>query len=379
MYYLALARQPFGSADPAAHFAPYCWRIMGPLLVHLLPMPITVGFWLLTLSSLAGGTFALQWILRGLGLPRGAVIAGGCAWALLGPATGALIWSPFMTDPLALCLTFAMVGCAIHGRGRTLVLLAVLGALTKEATVLGAVFALLWSISRARHIRRASVMAIVGSLAMLFSLRLLIPNPAGPGGYSMLDAIKIIYAPPPWAPIALDILVLSWFVALRSLQATVGAWGFLFPVVLALPWARLRWRSTLPWAGLMFGALAQVAIATDVERRVIFATPAVLVAACVAIERFASQLGRSRWLFWVPTLLAQAYWGLAYEGWPDLPAPVPILLRLDAGHRGAAALILAGAMAILAFPRIRMLTTGGIAAAHGTSDLGPASSAQSDS
>src|SRR5579859_6374408 len=82
--YIAIAQQPFGSSNPLAHEPPFCWRILTPLVVHLLPLPTLDGFWLVTLAGLAGAVLALQWALRGLGLPTGAVAAGGLVLVLLG-------------------------------------------------------------------------------------------------------------------------------------------------------------------------------------------------------------------------------------------------------------------------------------------------------
>ncbi len=68
--YLALAQQPFGSRDPLAQEAPFRWRLVVPLVVWALHatlgLPLTTGFWLLTLLAL------------GLGDPRyGALVIGG--------------------------------------------------------------------------------------------------------------------------------------------------------------------------------------------------------------------------------------------------------------------------------------------------------------
>ena len=50
--YLAMATHPF-STDALVREPPFCWRILVPLVVYILPLPAPTGFWLLTVLALA--------------------------------------------------------------------------------------------------------------------------------------------------------------------------------------------------------------------------------------------------------------------------------------------------------------------------------------
>ena len=65
--YVAMAEHPF-SLGPLTQNPPFAWRILAPLLVHLLPLPPLLGFWILTLAGLIGAALSLVWFLNGLGL-----------------------------------------------------------------------------------------------------------------------------------------------------------------------------------------------------------------------------------------------------------------------------------------------------------------------
>src|SRR5205814_9639780 len=83
---VALAHQPFGSADPLTRQAPYAWRVLTPLAVWAMPFSVTTGFWIVTLLGLGATTLGLEWFLSGFGLPRPSAVAGGLAFVAFMPA-----------------------------------------------------------------------------------------------------------------------------------------------------------------------------------------------------------------------------------------------------------------------------------------------------
>src|SRR5438094_2802170 len=54
--YIAMAQHPLNAGAllgaTLPRIAPYCWRLLTPLLVHVLPMPVLSGFWVVTVGSL---------------------------------------------------------------------------------------------------------------------------------------------------------------------------------------------------------------------------------------------------------------------------------------------------------------------------------------
>jgi hypothetical protein len=322
--YIALARQPFGSGDRLAHQGPFCWRLLTPLLVHglyvSLGMPILTGFWLVTVAGLLGATLALEWVLRSLGLPPGAVVAGGLAFVLLGPATGFSLWASTYADALPLCLLILMLGCAAHRWGPALLPLAVLGVLAKETTLIGVLFAFAWAWShRDRWLWRWALLAGMSAVALLLALHLLIP-----ATNSQVATIEGIYLSPAiverLVPLVGQAPAIAAVTLGRLLAATAGTWTMLLPVALLQRWHRPHfWRKDPAFVVLLVTTTAQVFVALDVERVVAYGAPAVLAACCWEIETLAQRWLVSRWLLWLPLLGTQAYMWLPYAGWP---APV---------------------------------------------------------
>lgn len=296
--YFALAQQPFGASTPFAREPPYVWRLLTPVLVHMLPLPTTTGFALVTLVGLAGATLALVWLLRGLELPRGAAVAGGIAFVCLMPATGFTIYDGMVVDPLAFaCLTLALAA-AVHQRGVLLLVALVLCAFDKEVAVFGAVFAVAWFWGRNLLYLRWSIACLVITLLVLFSIHSLIH---GSRPYGLLGTALYVDQQ------ALQQGVLGQ----RLLLATVGTWGILLPLACA---ALRFWRSP---ANLLFllGATAQVFVSSDVERVVVYAFPVIIAACCCTIEHLATAWRVSRWLLWLPVFALELSWSYTYA--PD--------------------------------------------------------------
>ena len=321
--YLSLAQQPFGSRDPLAQEAPFRWRLVVPLVVWVLHttlgLPLTTGFWLLTLLGLASATLALWWLLEGLGLSGEVRLAGTLAFVLLGPAVAFNLWLPYLVDPLALAIAILIMALAVHRIWWPLPLLAVVGAATKETTLLVLVCALVlaWS----TRDRAGMVLSSIGvGLAglVLGALHLLLP---AAGGWTVARTFQISLGQSashlPYSLPVITLLLLSY----RLLGVTVGAWLLLFPLALvALLWRRSPWRPHVAWVLLGIAGLAQVFVNTDNDRHaVLVAAPAFVLAACLGVERLTTRWRCSRWAIWGPVLVIQAYWSLGYAAWDGLP------------------------------------------------------------
>jgi hypothetical protein len=144
-FYMAMAHDPFGH-NPYVYGPPYCWRILVPLLAHILPFSLRMNFWLTTLAGLALTTWAVSWLLKGFA--QDAVLAGTLSFLLLGPATAFTLWDDMLVDPLAFAWITLAIAAMVHRRGWVLIGALVLGAFTKESILLAVGFALLWTIEQ---------------------------------------------------------------------------------------------------------------------------------------------------------------------------------------------------------------------------------------
>jgi hypothetical protein len=309
--YLALAHQPFGSADPLARQAPYAWRVLTPLLVWATPWGVTTGFWLVTLLGLATATLGLEWFLSGLGLPRASAVAGGLAFVALMPACGWTLYDSCLVDPLAFaCVTFAL-GAAVHRRGPLLVVAACLGALAKETTLLATLFALLWAAEgKDRRMLRWGLASLAGALGLLALLHATIS--VSPG-WSYLLATSRIGGSTLARGLVLD----------RLVRATFGTWGILLAPALA---AGAFWRRPAPAAFLGLATL-QILLSFDVERVVAYAFPVVIAAACFGVEALARERPALRWPAWLGIFALEL--GARYAYGPTYPFSLPRGLALS--------------------------------------------------
>jgi hypothetical protein len=176
--YVAMAETPFWQAG-AAYEAPYCWRILGPLLVHVVPFARSTGFFWLSAVSLAGTTMALVWLLLGLGLPERSASAGGIAFVLLGAGPAYNLNHYNLIDPLAFFLLTLVPAALAHRRVAFVVVGLVLLAFTKETVSIGIAVAIVWiAFSRDRGMSPWVITGAAVSLLCLGALRSGIPASA---------------------------------------------------------------------------------------------------------------------------------------------------------------------------------------------------------
>jgi len=287
--YLAMATHPF-SMDALVREAPFCWRILVPLIVYILPVPAPTAFWILTVLALMVATLALEWFLLGLGLPPAAASAGGSAFVLIGPVTGFTLWDYMLVDPAA----FALLALA------TLLIFAA----TKEKALIGAAFGVFWAVEkRDWRLLRWAVGGLVGVIAIIALIRLAIPANAP---YSYLTEMQNIHAKytPTW----------SAFEQQTILSGTVDAWNILLPLAILQIIHRPRvWRS-LAFVSVLVIVYAQLIVAANTGRLVVYAFPVVVAAAVFEVEYLAGRLQVSRWLLWVPALTLELVWWAYHAG-----------------------------------------------------------------
>ncbi len=99
--YIAMSRHPFDPGDALAREAPFCWRILAPLLVYLSPLDWRISFMLITLVGLGGAALTLYAYLRRVGHSEATATFGLALFFSL----GGLIFNLrdfYLSDPLAL-------------------------------------------------------------------------------------------------------------------------------------------------------------------------------------------------------------------------------------------------------------------------------------
>lgn len=340
--YIPMAIQPFTNPNPLAHQPPFVWRILTPLLVHMLPVPTLTGFWLVTLFGLAGTVLALPWLLKALGVPQPAIIGGTLAFVFLGPATGFSLWSYQRIDALAFFLLTLALLFSVQRRGLLLVATLCVLSFDKEVSLFGAVFSLAWAWQhRDNRMIRWSVVALVGSLGILFALHTIIPANRP---YSLLGEFENLM---------IDWLKNGTFPA-RLQVATIGTWGILFPLAVWHLWHPASlWKRHACWLLLLL-ATAQIFVSGDIERVVVYAFPVMIAASSFTVEEFMQRWHVSRWILWIPIYLLEVTWLYIW-------APIYPFTLTGIWHSCEVLLIILLAVATLVWPlfnKVRRLKQG---------------------
>ena len=143
--YIAMAGAlPGSSDDRLAREAPFCWRILSPLLVHAATgagLELHFAYWASTLLFLTLFLFALFRYLLGLGLDVAEALVGTFLASLMPGAVRWYAYQYWMPDPL--CLVLVVLGLHLVERRRhaALALVAALGLLTRESWLVVVAFA----------------------------------------------------------------------------------------------------------------------------------------------------------------------------------------------------------------------------------------------
>lgn len=194
-HYRALAQGVPGVPRPFAH------RLLGPLLVGLLPVPDPVGFRVLTAAALVALTLGLYGFGRLLGLTE-SVAALTAALLTLNPYVfGFTAFNPFqLNDVLGMLFVLAAFAALLDRRWGWYALALVFGAATREVTllVIPAALVFLWRRDVVRDDGMRWVLASLPAIAMFVGLRLALPA-EGPGFVVLLvDHVGKVLEPATW-------------------------------------------------------------------------------------------------------------------------------------------------------------------------------------
>jgi len=322
--YIAMSQHPF-SADPLVRGAPFGWRILTPLVVHILPLPVTTSFWLVTLCGLIGATLALEWFLHGLGLQTSDVVWGALAFVCLGATTGFALWTYLYVDSLAYALLALVLACAVQRQGLLLLVTTVLLALAKETAIFGAVFAVAWAVAqRDRSMTRWAVGALAACIVVLAALRYALPT-----DYSLLGSMHEVFATTGTSP--------SKILA-RLVLATAGTWTILLPLAVLQLLHPPRIARSPAFILLVVLSTAQFLVALNIERTVGYAFPAIIAASAFEVKYLAERLKVGTWIMWVLALACELLWFVYDAGFPLSHYPAP-LKALAFAFVGVAAII----------------------------------------
>ena len=163
---------------------PFCYRLLGPFLVGLLPFPEAAAFrWLTTLALFGLAALFYRFLLAQQVAPPWAAMA--TAALMLGRSTvGFVAWDHFqLNDALSLLQIVGLFWLMQRRRWGWFALLLTLGALTRETALLmlPVLPIFLWETQSERRELLWAGLALIPGLAVFVLVRVFVPSGGGPG------------------------------------------------------------------------------------------------------------------------------------------------------------------------------------------------------
>jgi len=304
--YIAMALHPF-SANPLVHQAPFAWRILTPLLAHVLPLPFKDSFYAINFVALAlVGPFVYGW-LRSAGRPHSSAAAATLGFYGLYWGPWFVSWDYFLTDGIGLLVTAIGLWLLLRRGVRWWVfsLVVAAGSLNKESALFlllpyfliavrrGAVLKTAWSTIKVALLPCAVTSALRAWIyhTNTYDYLALLRRARGlPGVHAALGprlAVAIVHVG--WtysfATFGLLLLPVTAVAALRlarilTRREVSRAWG--------------RRAGVLSAIGVSAPACLAAVVVSNPTRAVAYAFPIVLLLFSLSVEVLASALGWSR-------------------------------------------------------------------------------------
>jgi hypothetical protein len=288
------------------HIAPFCWRILHPVIAGLLPWQIDTNFLVLALAETFLAAVLAYYVSRAAGFSQAAALMALIVFYSIPAAAQGSISNPWSVDQLSRVLVLAGFFFLLKGRSALACMAFAVGVCAKETVVIAAPLMYTWSARQwidTRRLWRGALLAmpIVGTF---LAVRLIIPawnaNPqyvnSLPFSLSQVygGQTSFVYSELIRAMIQND-LASPRLWALKTISVTS------FSVFAVLPF--LAWRkNAVPFLRLLpFLALTYFAMlfSSGWDRVLVLAFPAVAVLALNGVHQVAKHTGAPEFLFTV--------------------------------------------------------------------------------
>ncbi len=272
------------------HVAPWCWRILVPLTVRLLPFSTVAGFQLIAFVSLWAAGIGTYFICRKLGFRPEVAMLGVLLFFGLSFAARWNVYDFWLTDAMAFALLAASMAFLLSGRDVAFAVCLGLGVLAKESVIFALPLYYMFRRDRPLDGRAAVRMLLVGLPAITVLVAVRFGIPAWNSNFSYTHSL-----PKPIAANARTLPDYSFLAVARgaiserlaslgsTVVRTVSAYGLLVGILPFLGGRRaLRMAATFsPFLALVY---AQLLFALNTERLLVLAFPAVIPLALCGVE-----------------------------------------------------------------------------------------------
>lgn len=262
LFYMEMARRPF-----TVTAAPFCYRVLSPLIVWLLPLGVSPGFLILTFAGLAATAATLYVYLREFYAHQRALF--GVGLFLFSPCVTWNLQNPYLVDPLSyffIVLAFLLLR---REKWLGLTLALAVGVLAKETVLFVLVFIAAVAIFKYR-------LRPLSRWAMIFICPCLV--------YAAVRYAPLLWgaAPPAYSYLSEHNLYIVWRKRDELAKIVISTFLYSFGVCwLLLPWALRRAERFIQLSAVfLIPVFLSVVIVTDWIRILAYAFPVVIAAVC---------------------------------------------------------------------------------------------------
>lgn len=268
--------------------SPFGWRVLGPLLVTVIPVANDLAFRIVSLTAL-GGTAVVVFLLgRRTGFSDAAAACGSFVYLGTWWSTGYLVYNPWLPDALTFLIVGLLALLALDRRGWQFAVLLAVGVLVKEQVLL--VVPLWWTLSRRPWSWRPLLQTgalLVPALVVMACVRAGLPaENADPGHASDLGLELNAYDRLPQ-----DQQILFEKFGRERLRSfpgeirdwTAGVFG-VWPLLGLVDWRRCG-SVLLRWSPFLVGVYAQPLMASNTHRLVALAFPVAMLLVAGGVDR----------------------------------------------------------------------------------------------
>ncbi|MEP6774138.1 MAG: hypothetical protein ABJA50_00970 [Chloroflexota bacterium] len=282
------------------HLAPFCWRILDPLLVKLQPFGFEAGFLLVTLISLWLCGIVVYYLTKAAGFSRIYALFALLLFSSVGWAVKQNVFDFWLPDSLGYLFVLAAIYAIYKKHDLLFVMLLGVGVLAKESVVF--VAPLYYTINATTlldlKLMRRTVLLSIPAVLALFLVRLAIPQLNGDPTYvaqiGQQMALVREYELVPYS--ITDLFNTIGMDRLHALTPyNVGLRYLIFPLgvtLLALPFFAVKQNAQLflhfaPFVALVY---IQLLFAINTERLVVLAFPPLLLMSAAGVRNLMSRL-----------------------------------------------------------------------------------------
>lgn len=249
--------------------APYAYRVLTPFLARLMPFDLETNFSLITLLSLWATGIAVFALALAFDFTPALALLGCVLFYSLYWATGFVIWDFWLCDPLLFLLITLAIRAAKLKQARRFAVYLAIGILDKEAMLC---VVPLWFTFNPSLWKQGIILAVVASLVFVGLRSAIQPKPYD---YNLIESLRE------------EVTARAQTFGLPALRSwTLGTFGLLF----IMPFlARRNLSHAARFAPFLLLIYAQLLFASDTERLLVMAFPAVIIMSLETVRLYVSK------------------------------------------------------------------------------------------